>query len=103
MAGFKPPQLTAFYWKFHARTAPDGRRFDTAVLAELVGASRPAVTRVLNGARRRGPLWPKIARFLTAEEVALLDVAHSSTWNTRRVEKRPRWTPEKAAALTVAA
>ena len=102
MSGFKPPELSQFYRQFHARQAPDGRRMDTAVLAELVGVARPSVTRVLNGARRRGPLWPKIARHLTAEEIALLDVAHASTWNTRRVAKRPKWTPEKAALLAVA-
>ena len=95
MSGIKPPELAEFYRRLH------GRRMDTVALAGLVGVSRPALTRVLNGARRRGPIWPKIARHLTAGEIDLLDVAHSSTWNTRRVAKRPHWSIEKAELLSV--
>ena len=93
MSGMKPPELTQFYAKLHARG------LDTSKLAELAGRSRPIVTKVLNGSKRRGPAWVRIRPYLTSEEVALLDVAHRSAWNTRRVEKRPRWTAEKAAVL----
>ena len=49
------------------------------------------MTRVLNGSRRRGPVWAKLQTILTAEEIQLLDVAQSSTWNSARVARRPRW------------
>lgn len=90
MSGFKPPELSEFYRSLH------GRGVDTAALASAIGVSRPALTRVLNGARRRGPIFKRVATLLTQRELRLLHVAHLSTWNTRRVAKRPRWTPEKA-------
>ena len=90
MSGLKPIQLTEFYRQLH------GRGQDTTTLAKLTGLARPTVSRILNGARRRGPSWAKIARHLTPAEIKLLDVAHSSTWNTAR---RPRWTPEKSRQL----
>lgn len=99
MSGIKPLELTEFYRRLHSRRAPSGRRMDTFVLADLSGMSRPTVTRILNGSRRRGPSWPKIARHLTPEELALLDVAHFSTWNTQRAARRSRWTAEKAGIL----
>jgi hypothetical protein len=85
--------MNQFYARLHAR------KLDTSALADLVNASRPAVTRVLNGARRRGPLWTKLAAHLRPEEIKLLDVAHCHPWNNRRVEKRPKWTHEKAEAF----
>ena len=85
MSGFKPPELSEFYRHIRSRALTAG------ILAEFAGCTRPALTRVLNGARRRGPIWDKIAPVLTEEERRLLDVAHSSTWNTARVAKRPRW------------
>lgn len=93
MSGIKPHELTLFFARIHLRG------LDTKKLAELVGCSRPTVTRILNGSRRRNWLWKRIAQHLTAEEVALLDVAHCSPWNNRRMAKRPRWTPDKAAEL----
>lgn len=93
MSGLRPVEMDQFYRRLH------GRGLDTAGLADLVNASRPAVTRVLNGARRRGPLWLKVAAHLQPAEIALLDVAHCHPWNNKRVEKRPKWTPEKAEAF----
>lgn len=89
MSGFKPPELAQFYRRLHARG------LDTTKLAERVGVTRSALTRVLNGARRPGPIFKRVSAHLTAEELELLHVAQSSTWNTRRVEKRPRWNPAK--------
>lgn len=96
MSGFKPPELSEFYRLLH------NRGVDTATLANAIGVSRPALTRVLNGARRQGPIFKRVAALLTPRELRLLHVAHSSTWNTRRVEKRPRWTAEKAASVGAA-
>ena len=93
MSGLRPNELNLFFASLHARG------LDTAVLAEICGCSRPSLTRVLNGSRKRGPIWRRVSRHLTASEIALLDVAHCSPWNNRRVAKRPRWTPEKQAAL----
>src|SRR6476646_469241 len=93
MSGFKPPELSRFYRLLHARG------MDTDLLASLVGRSRTTVTRVLNGSRRRGPAWRAIQPYLLSDERALLDVAHSSTWNARRVARRPHWTPEKRQSL----
>lgn len=96
MSGLRPMEMQYFYRRLHEPG------LDTTRLAELVNASRPAVTRVLNGARRRGPLWAKIKAHLEPEEVALLDVAQCHPWNNRRVEKRPRWTAEIRAQLKLA-
>lgn len=93
MAGVKPAEMYDFYRLLHARG------LDTASLAEKVGRSRVVVTRVLNGSRRRGPVWRKLESILTAEERALLDVVQCAAWNTQRVAKRPRWTPDKAQQL----
>lgn len=68
-------------------------------LAEAVGRDHSTVSRVLNGARRRGPIWRRLEQLLLPAELALLDVARGSTWVEKRVAKRPRWTPEKAAVL----
>lgn len=93
MSGIKPPELNLFFAKLKER----GR--DAGMLADLLGVSRPAVTRVLNGSRRWGPIGRKLEPLLTAEEMALLHVAHRSPWNNRRVEKRPRWIHRKDAVL----
>jgi hypothetical protein len=85
MAGLRPIELAYFYRRIHARGV------DCASLAEAVGRDRATVTRVLNGSRRRGPIWKKLKDLLTPEESALLDVAQSSPWNARRIAKRPRW------------
>ncbi|MFA6959925.1 MAG: hypothetical protein WC205_04140 [Opitutaceae bacterium] len=94
MSGIKPNELNLFFASLHARG------LDTAVLAEICGCSRPSLTRVLNGSRKRGPIWRRVSRHLLASEIALLDVAHCSPWNTHRVAKRPVWNSEKAAALS---
>lgn len=96
MSGFKPPELYDFYNALHARG------LDTSDLAAAVGRSRATVTKVLNGSRRRGPVWRKLQTILLPSEIALLDVAQSSTWNTKRIANRPQWTPAKRAALQVA-
>lgn len=96
MAGLRPIELDHFYARLHARN------LDTTVLAEIVGCSRPALTRVLNGARKRGPIWRRVARHLHAEEIALLDVAHRSPWNNRRTSRRPTWNTQTAAAVAAA-
>jgi hypothetical protein len=96
MAGIKPPELYEFYLKLHARGE------STQSLGIKVGRSHSIVSRVLNGGRRRGPVWSKLAALLTEEEKQLLDVAQSSTWNTKRIANRPQWTPAKQAALQVA-
>jgi len=93
MSGFRPIEMDYFYRRLHARG------LDTKTLAAMVGRNHASVSRVLNGSRRRGALWEKIKRHLQPEEIALLDVAHSSPWNKRRLEKRPKWTPEKAMEL----
>lgn len=89
MSGMKPPELNQFYASLQAR----GK--DADLLALAIGVSRPALTRVLNGSRRWGAIGRKVEPLLTAEELRLLDVAHRSPWNARRVAKRPRWVPEK--------
>ena len=91
MAGMKPPELNQFYMLLHARGV------DVEHLAARLQVSRPTLTRVLNGSRRRGRIWVRVRPMLTEEECRLLDVAHCSPWNMKRVENRPRWTPEKAA------
>lgn len=85
MSGIKSPELMQFFRSFHARG------LTVEILAEFAGRSRATVTRVLNGARRRGPVWEKIKSQLTPREIELLDVAHSSTWNTSHVANRPVW------------
>lgn len=95
------PEMAQFYRRLRARDLPVEK------LAEIIGCSRPALTRVLTGARRRGPIWERAIRFLGADEIALLDVAQRSLWNTRRIEKRPHWDAAKlqkkpAAAASVA-
>jgi transcriptional regulator with XRE-family HTH domain len=94
MAGLRPIEMEQFYRRLRER----GLTVDD--LAAAVGRDRTTVTRVLNGSRRRGPLWKKLERILMPSEVELLDVALRSSWNNRRVERRPVWTPEKAARLT---
>lgn len=81
----KPTPLYEFYRHLHARG------LTVALLAEFIGRDRVTVTRVLNGARRRGPVWAKLVPHLTPAEIALLDVAHSSTWNTNKIMARPSW------------
>lgn len=93
MSGMKPPELSQFFARLKERNR------DAGTLADLLGLSRPAVTRVLNGLRRWGPIGRKLEPLLTAEEMRLLDVAHRSPWNTRRVAKRPRWMHRKDAVL----
>lgn len=85
MSGIKPAELTKFYDSLKARDMSPEK------LAAIIERSRPAVTRVLSGSRRRGPIWNKLLPFLTPEEITLLDVAHRSPWNAKRVAKRPRW------------
>lgn len=93
MSGLRPHEMKQFYDRLHARD------LDTAKLATLVGRSRARVTEVLNGSRRRGPVWDKLVLHLHPEEVALLDVVQCASWNKKRLEKRPRWTPEKQRIL----
>ena len=85
MSGLKPYEMNQFYARLAARGV------DTSALAAQVGVSRPALCRVLNGARRRGPIWNRVAPLLTADERQLLDVAHRHPWNKKRVSSRPRW------------
>ena len=94
MAGLRPIEMERFYRKLGERglTVND--------IAAAVGRNRSTVTRVLNGSRRRGPIWKKIERILMPSEIALLDVALCSPWNNRRAARRPVWTPEKQAELT---
>lgn len=85
MSGLRPDSMRQFFRRLHAR----GR--DVEKLATTLGRSRATVTRVLNGSRRRGPLWRKITGLLTPEEITLLDVAQSDPWNKKRIQQRPRW------------
>jgi hypothetical protein len=94
MSGIKVGELSAFYRKLHARGENVTR------LAERIHVSRPALTRVLNGARRRGPIWRRVLPLLSPAEVKLLDVAHSSPWNATLRFNRPRWSREKAEMLS---
>jgi transcriptional regulator with XRE-family HTH domain len=73
MSGIKPLELNQFYRKLHARG------MTTTKLAELVGRARPTLSRVLNGYRRRGPVWLRIRQHLTPDEIALLDSAMRSS------------------------
>jgi hypothetical protein len=94
MSGMKPLPLTEFYRSLRARGAT------TDTLAAALGVSGGAVRRILGGHRRKGHLWPKLARLLTERELRLLaDVEQCAAWNTRRAAKRPRWTPALADAL----
>jgi len=104
MSGLKPPELTRFYHSLAARG------LTTEILAVQVGASRTSLCRVLNGSRRRGPIWRRVAGLLLPAEQALLDVAHSHPWNKKRLQARPRWSrvarllrPSPAARKEVAA
>lgn len=85
MSGLKPPQMFTFHQKLRKRG------LNVKLLAEQLKVSRPALTRVLIGSRRRGPLWDKVKPLLTPDEVELLDVALRHPWNIRRIGKRPRW------------
>lgn len=91
MSGIKPIELTQFYSRIEARG------ITVLKLCEICGRSRPTVTRMLNGSRRRGPVWKKIEAALMPEELALLDVALCSPWNSARVAKRPVWNAAKIA------
>lgn len=93
MSGIKPIALSDFYRKIHARG------MDTKVLAEFCRRNPSSIFRVLNGSRRRGPLWKRIQQYLTPAEIALLDVAECSMKNIRLRKKRPQWTPELHASL----
>lgn len=95
MSGHKPTPLQDFYTSFHNR----GRT--AQLVADFLEVKRVSVTRILNGSRRRGHLWPRIAEQLTPKEIQLLDVAHSVTWNTKNLLKRPTW--KEAVASAVAA
>lgn len=85
MSGLRPFEMTQFY----RRLAERG--LCTADLAAQVGVTRQALCRVLNGARRRGAIWKRVAALLTPEERHLLDVALCHPWNSRRVARRPKW------------
>lgn len=89
MSGLRPDAMRQFYTRLHDR----GENTDT--LARAVGRSRPTVTRLLNGSRRRGPAWAALAKHLTPEELALLDVAQCHPWNKKRIDRRPKWNPAK--------
>lgn len=86
----KPPELYEFYRLLRERL------MDTGKLAAVLNVSRPAVTRVLNGARRRGPLWPKVVALLKPLEIAALEAAHQTRWAKDRISKRPKWNPKAA-------
>lgn len=94
MSGLKPAPMADFYRALHARGAT------TDTLARDLGVSGGVVRRLLAGhRRRRGPTWQRLATRLTERERALLeDVEQCATWNVRAA-RRPRWAPEKAAAL----
>lgn len=93
MSGLKPFEITQFYRRLH------DRGLNVGVLAERLGRSSGTVSRVINGSRRRGPLWKRLARHLTDDEIRLLDVAKSSSWNTRRIARRPQWNSDLAAKI----
>lgn len=97
MSGHKPTPLQEFYTSLH------NRGLTTALIADFLVVKRVRVTRILNGSRRRGHLWPLIAEQLTAKEIALLDVAHSVTWNTKNILKRSTWKDAVATAARKAA
>lgn len=101
MSGLKPFEMNQFYDSLASRG------LNTSRLAEQINVSRPALCRVLNGSRRRGPIWNRVAPLLTEHERALLDVAHRHPWNKKRLLARPRWAkvaerfqpePERASA-----
>lgn len=50
----------------------DGRRFTVCRLAERLRIGRCHLVQVLNGTRLGGETWPKLAEFLSAEELAAL-------------------------------
>jgi len=85
MSGLRPFEITRFYARLRARGT------NSTKLAAQVGVGRPALCRVLNGSRRRGPIWRRVMQLLTPDEIALLDVAQSHAWNRQRIAKRPRW------------
>lgn len=85
MSGLRPHTMTLFFKRLHRRGV------FVADLARAVGRNRATVTRVLNGSRRRGPLWPKLKELLQPEEIELLDVALRDSWNKERIAKRPKW------------
>ena len=94
MSGLKPQAMTEFYRAMHARGVT------TETLAAQLGVSGGAVRRILSGHRRSSVLRKRLETLLTERERTLFaGVEQSSTWNT----KRPRWTAEKAAALSTAA
>jgi hypothetical protein len=96
MSGLKPVEMSEFHRRLRARG------MSINALADAVARDHSTVSRVLNGARRRGPIWRRLEQLLMPAELALLDVAQASTWNKKRAVKRPRWTPAKAAELRVA-
>lgn len=85
MSGLKPFEMNQFYDSLASRG------LDTTKLAEQINVSRTALCRVLNGSRRRGPIWNRVAPLLTDRERELLDVAHRHPWNKKRLLARPRW------------
>lgn len=85
MSGLKPPQIYTFHQKLRERG------LNVKLLAEQIGVSRPTLTRVLIGSRRRGHVWEKVKPHLLPAEIELLDVALRHPWNNRRIANRPRW------------
>lgn len=94
MSGLRPVEMDQFYHRLH------DRGLSTTELARMVGRNACTVSRVLSGSRRKGPLWRRLSALLTEEERQLLHVAECSAWNKKRVENRPKWTPEKTLLLT---
>lgn len=93
--GIRPQQTTELYRKLHARGMTTQR------LANEIGCSGGAVRRLISGHRKpAGPIWRRMQQLLTREELALLNatVEQFSTWNMKK-PRRPKWTPEIAAAL----
>ena len=85
MSGLKPPEMSKF-----ARSLSD-RGTSVQKLADEINCSRPTLTRILNGSRRRNWLWDKVRPLLTDREIELLDVALRHPWNKQRIAKRPKW------------
>lgn len=89
-----PVELIQFYDELHRRGVT------TEHLAEWCGRARTSITKVFTCHAKRGPTWKAVRRYLTIREIDLLDRAHATDWAKRRLEKLPKWTPEKAERLS---
>lgn len=96
MSGLMPYEMLQFYRRLRARGVT------TSTLAVQVGVSRPRLCQVLNGARRRGPIWARVQPLLEPEEIRLLDVVQRHPWNKQRIKKRPKWAAVRRQLQSVA-